>query len=249
MVAVGPAEPAWTPRRSSQSGPRRFERVTTDAWQSGDGYESYVGRWSRPVADVFIRGLGIPFGGRWVDVGCGTGAVTETILRLADPASVVGIDPSEAFVAFARAHVVDDRARFAIGDGDALPLSDHDADVAVSGLVLNFVPDPVAMLAEMRRVTRPGGMVGDLRLGLRRRHGTDAPLLGRGHRAGPGRQRHSPRASGSRSAGPNRCATRSGGPAYPMSTYSRSTSRRSSATSTITGSPSWWRLLPPRATP
>jgi len=159
MVAVGPAEPAWTPRRSSQSGPRRLERVTTDVWQSGDGYESYVGRWSRPVADVFIRGLGIPAGGRWVDVGCGTGAVTETILRLADPASVVGIDPSEAFVAFAKAHVVDDRARFAIGDGDALPLSDHDADVAVSGLVLNFVPDPVAMLAEMRRVTRPGGTV------------------------------------------------------------------------------------------
>lgn len=161
MVAVAPAAPAPAPapRRSSPSGPRRLDLVTTDVWQSGLGYESYVGRWSRRVADVFISGLGIPARGRWVDVGCGTGAVTETILRLADPASVVGIDPSEAFVAFARGSVVDDRASFAIGDGSALPLSDQGTDVAVSGLVLNFVPDAVAMLAEMRRVTRPGGTV------------------------------------------------------------------------------------------
>ena len=133
--------------------------MTTDIWQSGAGYEAYVGRWSRRVAEVFIEGLGSPAQARWVDVGCGTGAVTETILRLADPASVVGVDPSEAFVTFARGQVVDPRASFAVGDGAALPLPDDGADVAVSGLVLNFVPDPVAMLAEMGRVTRPGGTV------------------------------------------------------------------------------------------
>jgi SAM-dependent methyltransferase len=128
-------------------------------WQSGAGYEDYVGRWSRLVATEFIDRLGIAGGARWVDVGCGTGAVTETILARTDPASVVGIDPSEAFVAFARDRVTDPRAMFAIGDGASLPLPDADADVAVSGLVLNFVPDPVAMLAEMRRVARAGGTV------------------------------------------------------------------------------------------
>lgn len=133
--------------------------MTADIWQSGAGYEAYVGRWSRRVAETFIGGLAVPAGQRWVDVGCGTGAVTETILRLADPAAVVGVDPSESFVTFARAQVVDPRASFAIGDGAALPFPDHVADVAVSGLVLNFVPEPVAMLAEMRRVTRPGGTV------------------------------------------------------------------------------------------
>ena len=130
-----------------------------DIWQSGAGYESYVGRWSRRVAEAFIAGLAVAPGARWADVGCGTGAVTETILRLADPTSVVGVDPSEAFVAFARAHVMDERASFAIGDGAALPLPAHDRDAAVSGLVLNFVADPIAMLAEMARVTRPGGTV------------------------------------------------------------------------------------------
>jgi SAM-dependent methyltransferase len=133
--------------------------MTTDIWKSGAGYEGYVGRWSRRVAEVFIERLGIAAGRHWVDVGCGTGAVTQTILRLADPASVIGVDPSEAFVAFARTQVTDARASFAPGDGAALPLPDAGADAAVSGLVLNFVPDPVAMLAEMGRVTRPGGMV------------------------------------------------------------------------------------------
>lgn len=133
--------------------------MATSIWQSGSGYESYVGRWSRRVAEVFIDGLALAPGVRWVDVGCGTGAVTETILSRADPASVVGIDPSDAFIEFARERVTDPRASFAIGDGAEIPLSDGAADVAVSGLVLNFVADPVAMLAEMRRVTRDGGTV------------------------------------------------------------------------------------------
>ena len=133
--------------------------TTGGIWQSGSGYESYVGRWSRRVAEVFIDGLGIDRGGRWVDVGSGTGAVTETILSRAAPASVIGIDPSEAFVAFARERVTDARASFSVGDGAALPLPDDAADVAVAGLVLNFAPDPVAILAEMRRVTRAGGTV------------------------------------------------------------------------------------------
>jgi SAM-dependent methyltransferase len=128
-------------------------------WRSGSGYESYVGRWSRQVAHIFIDRLGIAPGARWVDVGCGTGAVTETILGRADPVSVAGVDPSEAFLRVARDRVTDPRATFAIGDGAALPLPDDAADVAVAGLVLNFAADPTAMLAEMRRVTKDGGTV------------------------------------------------------------------------------------------
>jgi SAM-dependent methyltransferase len=130
--------------------------ATTGMWQSGAGYEGYVGRWSRLVARIVIDRLAVPAGADWADVGCGTGAITQTILERADPGSVVGVDPSEMFIAFARQQVTDPRARFEIGDGAGLPLADAAVDAAVSGLVLNFVPDPVAMLAEMRRVTRRG---------------------------------------------------------------------------------------------
>lgn len=128
-------------------------------WQSGSGYEGYVGRWSRRVAEVFIDGLAIPAGSRWVDVGCGTGAVTQTILARAEPASILGVDPSGTFLDVARTTVRDPRVSFEVGDAANLPLADGAVDAAVSGLVLNFVPDPVTMLAEMRRITRDQGTV------------------------------------------------------------------------------------------
>ena len=128
-------------------------------WASGERYEPYVGRWSRLVATEFVRWLAQPAGRDWVDVGCGTGALTSTILRDADPASVVGVEPSEAFAGYAREHVTDPRAEFHVAGAAALPLPDGSADVLVSGLVLNFVPDQPAALAEARRVVRPGGTV------------------------------------------------------------------------------------------
>ncbi len=83
-----------------------------DTWSGGVPYESYIGRWSRLVAREFLAWLDIPLGGRWLDVGCGTGALSQTILGAAHPAHVVGIDRSEAYVAYAREHVRDDRAGF-----------------------------------------------------------------------------------------------------------------------------------------
>jgi len=74
-----------------------------DVWSSGASYEPYVGRWSRLVAEEFIGWLGAPDGSRWLDVGCGTGALTQTLLRRTSPSSVVGVDPSPGFVAYARA--------------------------------------------------------------------------------------------------------------------------------------------------
>jgi len=126
-----------------------------DVWSAGESYEPYVGRWSRLVADEFIRWLDLSPGSRSVDVGCGTGALTSL---LADIGPATGIDPSAGFVAYAAAHTL--RAEFLVGDALALPFDDGRFDAAVSGLVLNFVPDPSVMVAEMKRVVRPGGVVG-----------------------------------------------------------------------------------------
>lgn len=126
--------------------------MVADVWAVGDAYEPYVGRWSRKVAVEFVRWLDVVPGARWLDVGCGTGAVTSTVVSAAAPASAVGIDPSAGFVRHAAAAVPS--ARFAIGDARALPVGDGVVDVVVSGLVLNFVPDPDRALVEMARATR-----------------------------------------------------------------------------------------------
>lgn len=130
-----------------------------DRWSSGSAYEAYVGRWSREVAREFIGWLGVPPGSRWVDVGCGTAALTRTILESADPTAVLGVDQSTSFVAFTEHETPDPRTGFAVGDGTALPVVTGRFDATVSGLVLNFVPEPAQMVAEMARVTRQGGQV------------------------------------------------------------------------------------------
>lgn len=130
-----------------------------DSWTSGRSYESYVGRWSRLVATEFLARLAVPPGARWLDVGSGTGALTEAILVRCAPEQVVGVEPSASFREHASANVPDPRASFREGDAQALPVDDGAFDVVVSGLVLNFVPDRPAALAEMRRAVRPGGTV------------------------------------------------------------------------------------------
>jgi SAM-dependent methyltransferase len=127
---------------------------------SGAAYEPYVGRWSRLVAREFVPWLGVGSGQRWLDVGCGSGVLTRMILELEAPRAVVGVDPSEGMLAFARDHMSDARGRFEVGDARALPFEPAAFDVTVAGLVLNFVPDPAQGLADMVRVTRSGGTVG-----------------------------------------------------------------------------------------
>ena len=104
--------------------------------------------------------LSVPAAGAWVDVGCGTGILTAAVLEHAAPSEVLGVDASEAFVATAAEQVRDPRARFEIGDAAALPVGDAIADAVVSGLVLNFLPDRPAALADWRRALRPGGVLG-----------------------------------------------------------------------------------------
>lgn len=136
-----------------------MSEATKENWGSGGAYDLWVGRWSRLVAEKFIDRLAVSSGQTWGDVGCGTGALVECILGSADPADVLGVDRSEAYVSDARNRVRDSRARFEVGDACALTWAAATCDVTVSGLVLNFVPDTDAMVREMVRVTRPGGRV------------------------------------------------------------------------------------------
>ena len=130
-----------------------------DVWASGDAYEPYVGRWSRLVAREFLAWLSLPPDQDWLDVGCGTGALSQTVLDNASPRHVVGIDPSDGFVTFARRAVTDQRATFRVGDAQDLPVADNCSDATVSGLVLNFVLDQPKAMREMKRATRSGGVV------------------------------------------------------------------------------------------
>jgi SAM-dependent methyltransferase len=129
-----------------------------EVWAVGAAYEPYVGRWSRLVARELLPWLGVPAGRVWLDAGCGTGALTGTVLA-ADPALVVGTDPSLGFVTHARAQLPDPRVRWVVADARRLPVADGQVDAVVSGLMLNFVPDPVVAVREMARVVRPGGLV------------------------------------------------------------------------------------------
>jgi SAM-dependent methyltransferase len=136
-----------------------MSETAKESWDSGGAYELWVGRWSRKVAEEFIDWLAVSRGRTWGDVGCGTGALVERILASSDPAGVLAIDRSEAYVLEARNRSGDSRVRFEVGDACALTWAPQTCDVTVSGLVLNFVPDSAAMAREMVRVTRPGGRV------------------------------------------------------------------------------------------
>jgi SAM-dependent methyltransferase len=137
----------------------RVSARPSDSWSSGEGYESFVGRLSRQVAPQFLAWLGVPPGTRWLDVGSGTGALTDAVLACCAPERVVGVEPSDAFRAYAEEQVHDPRASFLPGDAGALPVDDGAFDAVASALVLNFVPDQAAALAEMCRAARPGATV------------------------------------------------------------------------------------------
>jgi SAM-dependent methyltransferase len=128
-----------------------------DNWDKGDAYEQFIGRWSSLVAIEFLDWLELPVGLRWADVGCGTGALSEAILDRCDPTAVDAVEPSAGFVRAAEERL-GDRASVHQAPAEDLPLLNGSADVVVSGLVLNFIPDLPAALAEMKRVAA-GGIV------------------------------------------------------------------------------------------
>jgi ubiquinone/menaquinone biosynthesis C-methylase UbiE len=151
---------AGTVERWPQGERPMTETSRHDAWQAGDSYDAYMGRWSRLIAPRFLDWLSAPHGLNWLEVGCGTGALSAAILAHGAPNSLIAVDPSEGFVGKARASVPDGRAVFQVGDVQALTQNAASRDIIVSALVLNFLPDKTKALAEMKRVARPGGMIG-----------------------------------------------------------------------------------------
>jgi SAM-dependent methyltransferase len=130
-----------------------------DVWATGALYEPYVGRWSRLVAKDFVKWLSIPAQKDWLDVGCGTGALTQTVLEHCCPNTIRGIEPSSGFIEFAKTKIHSARVSFEIADAQSLPFEPACFDVVVCGLVLNFVPQPRTAVSEMARVARRGGQV------------------------------------------------------------------------------------------
>jgi SAM-dependent methyltransferase len=130
----------------------------SDTWERGSPYEQYVGRWSRQVAPLFLSWLNIPAGQRWLDIGCGTGALCAAIIDRCSPSSVAGVEPSDGFRETAKVNLAG-RAALHQGSATAIPFGNASVDVVVSGLVLNFVPDQRAALLEMARVARREGTV------------------------------------------------------------------------------------------
>jgi len=136
--------------------------VTTtsgDQWIAGDAYDAFMGRWSRRLARAFVEWLHPSPSAHWLELGCGTGALTSAICEACAPASIVACDPSQPFVAHALAHLPDSRVSFIVAGSDALPCRDGGFDMAVSGLVFNFLPDPDVALASIRERLRRGGTI------------------------------------------------------------------------------------------
>lgn len=128
-------------------------------FSTSTGYESYMGRWSRRLVPEFITFAKIGRADKVLDVGTGTGAVAAGLVATMPAVTVVGIDPSEAFLAYAKAHVDPARVTFETGDAQALRFADASFDNTTALLVVNFIPDHDKAIREMRRVTRRGGGV------------------------------------------------------------------------------------------
>jgi SAM-dependent methyltransferase len=126
---------------------------TGQVWEQADAYHGFIGRWSSLIAAEFVDWLEVPAGARWLDVGCGTGALSAQIIERARPSAIVGVDSSPNFVAAAAARL-GDRFDHAVADAAALPFDDGEFDAVVSGLVLNFIAVPGAAAAEQARVSR-----------------------------------------------------------------------------------------------
>jgi ubiquinone/menaquinone biosynthesis C-methylase UbiE len=128
-------------------------------YSDGEAYERFNGKWSRVSGRDFIEWLSIPDDLRWLDVGCGTGALCEVILDRCAPKEYVGVDVAEAQLAFAHSRHSGTKARFQPDDALALSFRENEFDAAVSAYVINFFPEPRKMIVEMKRVVRPSGTV------------------------------------------------------------------------------------------
>lgn len=131
-----------------------------DSWLGGIAYEKFMGRWSALVARQFLSWLAGSQARTWLDVGCGTGSLTQCIIDEYRPGQVISIDSSIDLISHAKRSIANPAVHFGVGLAECLPLRSNSVDAVVSGLVLNFVPQPGKAVAEMLRVCRAGAQIG-----------------------------------------------------------------------------------------
>ncbi|MEK6719822.1 MAG: class I SAM-dependent methyltransferase [Chloroflexota bacterium] len=124
---------------------------------AAEAYDRFMGRYSVPLASHFASFAGVVGGQDALDVGCGPGALTTELVRRLGSAAVTAVDPSESFVDAARERLSGVSVERA--SAEHLPFADHSFDAVLAQLVVHFMADPVAGLAEMARVSRPNGVV------------------------------------------------------------------------------------------
>ncbi len=131
-----------------------------DSWRSGIAYEMFMGRWSILIAQKFLNWLAVPPARSWLDVGCGTGSLSKLILERHQPKEIISIDSSSDFISHAQRSITNPSVHFKVGLAQSLELDSNSIGAVVSGLVLNFVPQPEVAISEMLRVAELGGNIG-----------------------------------------------------------------------------------------
>lgn len=142
----------------------------------GAAYERLMGRWSRAAGEVFLDWLALPVGLQWLDVGCGTGAFTELVVERCSPRETGAVDPSADQISFAQTRPSASQVEYQVGNALALPFGNDEFDVAAMALAINFVPDPLKAILDMKRVVKPGGMVATYMWDLAGKAATQEPL-------------------------------------------------------------------------
>lgn len=141
------------------TGSTKMTDAEAKMFSTSAGFERFMGRWSRLLAPEYVAFAGITNSDRVLDVGTGTGALASTLEATVTSGEVVGIDPSEGFIGYAKQNAKSGHMRFEVGDAQALKFKDATFDQTMALLVMNFIPDHNKAINEMRRVTRPQGLV------------------------------------------------------------------------------------------
>lgn len=126
----------------------------------GDAYELLMGRWSRRLAEPFLDFVGSKAGEHVLDLGCGTGCLAVALTKRCEVEHVRGVDFSAAYIKHAQRQVQHPRIAFEEGDACDMTFPDRSFDRVLSLLMLHFVPKPDLAIAQMRRVAKPGAVVG-----------------------------------------------------------------------------------------
>ncbi len=122
-----------------------------------DAYDSFMGRYSQPLAHKFIETVPLKKGDRVLDLGCGPGALTAPLVEILGAGSVAGVDPSPPFIEAYQQRFPGVTAK--VGSGENIPFEDKAFNVVMSQLVIHFMNDVDAAGREMVRVTKPGGWI------------------------------------------------------------------------------------------